>query len=77
MIAELLIGNEDQGDQVVYIDTNGSFKSIRLLQMLKSRGVQDKNAAENMLKRVLIARVYDEKDLRIALTKIQVTKTTK
>ncbi|VDM92448.1 unnamed protein product [Onchocerca ochengi] len=74
LIANQLIDDEKEQSKIVYIDTNGSFRSSRLLQMLKSRGVQDENKAERMLKRVFIARTYDEKDLRTVLSNIQVIK---
>ncbi|MCP9258263.1 BMA-RFS-1 [Dirofilaria immitis] len=71
LIANQLIDDEEQQSKVVYIDTNGSFRSSRLLQMLRSRGVQDENTMEKMLRRVLIARTYDENDLRAVLSNIQ------
>ncbi|VDO74257.1 unnamed protein product, partial [Onchocerca flexuosa] len=74
LIANQLIDDEKEQNKIVYIDTNGSFRSNRLLQMLKSRGVQDENKAERMLKRVFIARTYDENDLRTVLSNIQVIK---
>ncbi|KAM3723034.1 RAD51-like protein [Dirofilaria immitis] len=72
LIANQLIDDEEQQSKVVYIDTNGSFRSSRLLQMLRSRGVQDENTMEKMLRRVLIARTYDENDLRAVLSNIQI-----
>ncbi|EFO15552.1 hypothetical protein LOAG_12956 [Loa loa] len=74
LIANQLIDDGKEQNKIVYIDTNGSFRSNRLLQMLKSRGVQDENTAKEMLKRVFIARIYDEKDLRVVLSDIQVIK---
>ncbi|VIO92082.1 conserved hypothetical protein [Brugia malayi] len=71
LIANQLI-NDEKEQKIVYIDTNGSFRSSRLLQMLKSRGVQDGNTAKGMLERVFISRTYDEKDLRAVLSDIQV-----
>uniref|UniRef100_A0A0R3RLZ6 RECA_2 domain-containing protein n=1 Tax=Elaeophora elaphi TaxID=1147741 RepID=A0A0R3RLZ6_9BILA len=40
LIANQLVDDGKEQNKVVYIDTNGSFRSYRLLQMLKSRGVQ-------------------------------------
>ncbi|KAL4003387.1 Rad51 family protein [Acanthocheilonema viteae] len=71
LIANQLVDDEKEQNKIVYIDTNGSFGSSRLLQMMKSRGVQDENIAKRMLKRVFIARAYDEKDLRVVLSNIQ------
>uniref|UniRef100_A0A915PY80 RecA family profile 1 domain-containing protein n=1 Tax=Setaria digitata TaxID=48799 RepID=A0A915PY80_9BILA len=72
--ANQLISDEKQQSKIVYIDTNGSFRSSRLLQMLKSRGIQSEDVAKNMLKRVFIGRAYDGKDLRVLLSNIQVLK---
>ncbi|VDK89093.1 unnamed protein product [Litomosoides sigmodontis] len=74
LIANQLVDDEKEQNKMVYIDTNGSFGSTRLLRMLKSRGVEDENVAKRMLKRVFIARTYDEKDLRNVLSNIQVMK---
>ncbi|VDM07952.1 unnamed protein product [Wuchereria bancrofti] len=71
LITNQLIDDEKE-QKIVYIDTNGSFRSSRLLQMLKSRGIQDENIAKRMLERVFISRTYDEKDLRAVLSDIQV-----
>ncbi|EJW86075.1 hypothetical protein WUBG_03016 [Wuchereria bancrofti] len=70
LITNQLIDDEKE-QKIVYIDTNGSFRSSRLLQMLKSRGIQDENIAKRMLERVFISRTYDEKDLRAVLSDIQ------
>ncbi|VDN04342.1 unnamed protein product [Thelazia callipaeda] len=71
LTANLLISDRKQEDRVIYIDTNGSFRGTRLKQIMRSRGIQDENEAEKMISKVLVARAYDENDLRLILTKVE------
>ncbi|VDK18182.1 unnamed protein product [Anisakis simplex] len=70
LTASVLLAKNRRSSHVVYIDTNGSFRSTRLLQILVDRG-QSKEIAMELLSRVLVKRVYDEDDLRRALIALQ------
>uniref|UniRef100_A0A915AII9 RecA family profile 1 domain-containing protein n=1 Tax=Parascaris univalens TaxID=6257 RepID=A0A915AII9_PARUN len=66
LTATILMEKDSASSHIIYLDTNGSFRSSRLLQVLVARGNSVENARK-LLGRVLIGRVYDANDLKKAL----------
>ncbi|VDM28161.1 unnamed protein product [Toxocara canis] len=66
LTASMLLDSEMDSYDVLYIDTNGSFRSTRLLNMLMARRHNIEGAAK-LLSRVVVARVYGEHDLKKVL----------
>ncbi|VDN58019.1 unnamed protein product [Dracunculus medinensis] len=68
--AEVLL-NLENDDYVIYIDTNGSFRSKRLLQIINSRNSSRMQNVEYLLSRVLVIFINDENGLNKALDNIK------
>lgn len=70
VIANILLVEKDANTFVVFMDTNGSFRSTRLVEILMSNKVPQSQAIE-WLSRILVCRVYDDNDLKRALTAVK------
>lgn len=66
LVAEILIDKENPNSYIIYFDTNGSFRSTRLLQILNAKGISSKIGV-GLLSRIFVHRIYDERDLKYAL----------
>ncbi|MFH4979019.1 hypothetical protein AB6A40_005728 [Gnathostoma spinigerum] len=77
-VCSVLLDSEDPSVEIVYLDTNGSFCCERLVQIIEER---TKNSCQNskiisseeytaLLRRVHVARIYDDHDLSKALKQI-------
>uniref|UniRef100_A0A0R3RMC1 Rad51 domain-containing protein n=1 Tax=Elaeophora elaphi TaxID=1147741 RepID=A0A0R3RMC1_9BILA len=73
-----MIGSKCQkviNDRVFYKISDRGIDSLKdESDVVQTQDTEDGNVAERMLKRVFIARTYDEKDLRVVLSDIQVIK---
>uniref|UniRef100_A0A0N5AGN3 Rad51 domain-containing protein n=1 Tax=Syphacia muris TaxID=451379 RepID=A0A0N5AGN3_9BILA len=70
IIASFLCNEKCSNTFVLYIDTNGSFRSSRLLKIITGNKILEEDAVK-LLSRVLVCYVYSENELKQVLIDVQ------